>query len=500
MTNSIPASQLVNVVPGVLGAGGNPLSLNGVFLTQDTSIPLGSVKSFSTLADVQAWFGAGAQESLMAAVYFAGFTGATVLPSKLYFAQYNGAAVAGYLRGGSMAAVTLTQLQALSGTLTVVIDGVSHVTAAINLAGATSFSNAAALIQAGLLAGTPTSSATCTYDALRQAFVITSPTTGTSSNVAFPTTGTLATGLKFTSATGAVVSAGAAIATAAVCMANVVANTQNWATFTTVWEPLLASKQDFAAWVQTANQRYAYIAWDSDVTPLAGAAPGSFGAITDAANQNGVFVLWDPSGLKAAFVCGTTASIDFTRREGRLTYAYKGQAGLVADITNATTAANLLANGYNFYGSYATANDAFVNLQNGAIAGVWNWLDSYINQIWLNNALQLAFMTFLTSAKSVPYNAQGYSLLRAAALDPITSAINFGAIRPGVTLSSSQAAQINSNAGTEIAPTIQLIGWYLQIVPADAATRTARGSPPMTLWYTDGGSIQKITLASIDIQ
>ncbi len=495
--NSIPASQLVNVIPGVLGAGGNPLSLNSVFLTQDASIPIGTVQAFSTLDDVESWFGASSPEALLAAVYFAGFVGTTSLPSTLYFVQYNVADVGAYLRSGSFDGYTLAELQALSGTLIVTIDGDVITSAAINLSGATSFSNAAALIQAGLVSSAP-GDVTCEYDAQLSRFVIRSTSTGAASTIGFAT-GTLAAGLLFTSATGAVTSQGADAATPAGTMDGVTDATQNWALFLTVWEPITAVKEEFAAWVQTANQRFAYIAWDSDLSPTTGAAPSSFGAIVKAAEMDGVFVIFDPDGKKAAFVCGITASIDFTQPEGRITYAYKAQAGLDADVTNATVANNLLGNGYNFYGAYATSNDQFVNLQNGSIAGGWKWFDPFVNQIWLNSNLQLAFLSFLTTAKSVPYNAQGYSLLRAVALDPINAAVRFGAIRAGVPLSNSQRAQVNSTAGAVISGAIEQQGWYLQIVPATPETRVLRGSPPMTLWYTDGGSIQRIELASIDI-
>jgi hypothetical protein len=566
---------LVNVIPGVLGAGGNTLSLNAVFLTQDTSIPLGTVKAFATLADVQDWFGPNSTEAALAAVYFSGWTGATSLPGVLYFAQYNDADVPAYLRGGSLSGMTLAQLQALSGNLIVAVDGETVTSAAINLAGATSFSNAAALIEAGLqtaggifngtgtiddgagsagtvlnisavaagtlhvgdvisggsitagttvlaqVSGTPggvgvytvdisqdynpggavqvTSDVDVSYDALRSAFVITSGVDGDASTMGFAT-GTLSASLKLTSATGAVLSQGADTTTPAATMADIVAITQNWATFMTTWEPDLAGKLDFAAWVQTANQRYAYIAWDSDEAPLSGDAPDSFGAQVKAAEDDGVFVIWDTDGQKAAFVCGITASIDFAATNGRTTFAYKTLAGLTPDITSASVAGNLLANGYNFYGAYATANQQFNTLQNGAIAGAWNWFDPYINQIWLNAALQLAFMDFLTTINSVPYNADGYAMLRNVAQGPINAALNFGAIRVGVPLTPTQRAQVNSAAGLDIATTLQNVGWYLLIQPADGPTRAARESPPMTLWYMDGGAIQKIELASIDVQ
>lgn len=494
--NSIPASQLVNVIPGVLTAGGNLLALNGVFLTQDSSIPIGTVQSFSGLPDVQSWFGAQSPEAVMAGVYFNGFQGANLLPGTLNFRQFNVTAASAYTRGGPMASITLAQLQALTGVLTTVIDGVSSTSAAINLAGASSFSNAAALIQTGVQGGTPTIAATVTYDAQRAAFVIHSATTGTTSTAAF-TTGSLAAGLKLTAATGAVLSQGAAVDTPAAAVPSLVAVTQNWATLTTVWEPNTADKVAFATAVNAQGQRFAYVGWDTSVTPTQGADPTGFAVLTQ--TLNGRIAVWGGAD-KAAFICGATAAIDFTQANGRITYAYKQQAGLVPEVTNATVANNLLANGYNFYGSYATAAQQFQFLQNGQISGAWLWIDPYVNQIKLNSDLQVAFITLLSQAKSIPYVTRGYDLIRAAAMGPINAALNFGSIVAGVTLSASQRAQVNTAAGLNIADTIQTQGWYLQILPAAPTTRTSRGSPPMTLWYTDGGSIQKINLASIDIE
>lgn len=568
MTNSIPASQLVLVTPSVLSAGSEALSLNSVFVTQNTAIPIGSVASFATLTDVINFFGASSDEATLAAVYFSGFNNATILPSLLYFTRYNPAPVAAYLRSGSLASMTLAQLQALSGTVIVVVDGKTVTSASISLASATSFTNAAALIQTGLqtvggiftgvgdlvtttltvdsvtsgvlhvgdsalvngattvtivsqTSGTPggagvyvvtnpgagsatnqsitvTSDATVTYDSQRHAFVISSSTTGVDSTIGYAT-GSLSTGIYLTSATGAVLSQGADTATAAGVMNAVTATTQNWALFMTVWEPLLADKVLFAAWVNAQSERYGYVAWDSDVTPtLSEDAAASFGRLT--MNYEGVVPVWGTAD-KAAFICGATASIDFDAANGRITFAYKAQSGLAADVTDATVAQNLLANGYNFYGSYATAATQFTFLQNGQISGTWNWLDSYINQIKLNSDLQLAFLDLLSSINSVPYNQRGYNLLRAAAADPINAALNFGSIQPGVELSARQIAEIDTAAGqTGVGRTVAQVGYYLQVLAASATIRVGRTSPPMTLWYADGGSIQRLMLASIDVQ
>lgn len=499
--NSIPASQLVSVQPGVLGTGGNPLSLNGLFLTSNIAVPIGQVLAFPTLAGVQNFFGSGSAEAHAAGIYFSGFIGRNTVPGSILFAQYNTSAVAGYLRGASQAGVLLATIQALTGTITLTLDGVSTVSGAINLSAATSLSNAAALIQTALRAGTPTNTATVTFDTQRQAYVVTSSTTGDSSSVGFPTVNSLTTGLKLTAAAGAVQSSGAAIAVPGDLMAAIVGITQNWFKFTTITEANLATKQLFGAWVQTTNDTFSYVASDSDITPTEGTAAGSYGAIVAAAGDDGVVVIYDPTGIDlAAFNIGATASIDEGETAGRITFAYKSQAGLTPSVTDATVAANLIANGYNFYGAYATANQAFQFYQPGLMSGQWQWDDAYTNQRILNASLQLALLSLLASVKAVPYAPLGYNLIRAACADPINAALNFGSIVPGVALSAAQAVELNLAAGADIAGTISSTGYYLQVLDPGAIVRGQRGSPRCTLWYADGGAIQKINLGSIDVQ
>jgi hypothetical protein len=498
MVAAVPASQLVNVLPGVLAAGGNPLSLNAIFLTSDTSVPIGTVAAFPSAETVADFFGASSQEAILANIYFDGFDTSSAKPSSLYFAQYNTGAVAAYLRSGSFAGVTLSQLQLLSGTLILDIDGTPETTGSINFAGASSFSNAAALVQTALNA--VATGTTCTYDSQLNAFVIVSPTTGAASTLTFAT-GTLAAGLKVQAAQGAVLSQGAVAAVPATFMAAIVAITQNWATFTTTFEASDDLALALAAWSNGANDRYLYVMWDSDIAPTQGVDPTSLGAQVAALEYDGVMPVYDLDGTIAAFICGTAASIDFEQPQGRITFAYKGQAGLVPAVTSEIAYANLLSNSYNCYARFATANDNFTNLQPGSVPGAWRWADSFLNQIWFNNALQLAYTVLLTSVNSIPYNQQGYNLLRATALDPVNAALNAGVIQPGVTLSNSQRAQINTAVGaSNAADVVQTQGWLLDIHDATPEQRAQRASPPMTLYYTDGGSVQKIELSSIEVQ
>jgi hypothetical protein len=146
--STIPFSQVVNVVPSVLSAGGIAVDLNGLVLTQNTSAPYGTILQFANAAGVQQYFGANSTEAAIANVYFNGYNGGTQLPGSLLMTRYPETAIAGWLRSASLATMTLGQLQALTGTLSITVAGTVKTSGTINLTGATSFSNAATIIQA----------------------------------------------------------------------------------------------------------------------------------------------------------------------------------------------------------------------------------------------------------------------------------------------------------------------------------------------------------------
>lgn len=506
---TIPASKLVNVLPGVLSAGGAAVALSGLILTSDPAVPLGSVYQFATAQNVSDFFGAASPEYSMALNYFAGYDNSTQKPGALLFSQYPTAAVAAYARSGSFSGVTLAQLQAIApGVLTFTVDGVVKTSSSINLSGATSFSNAATIIQAAFTGGP-----NVTYDAQRQAFVATSTTTGATSTITVGS-GTISAALKFTSATGVVLSQGAVAYTPAAAMGAILNVAVNWAAFTTVFEPLIADKLAFGTWTSQQNNAYAYVPWDTDPNAVVQGNTTDYGSQAKALNLAGSLpVTGDPAQAAAlgitmqtmvrplaAFVLGYAASLDFGATNGRATLAFRSQSGLYTGVVNATIGDTLISKGYNFYGAYATRSQQFMFMQPGQIGGAFRWADSFFNQIWMNGSFQNTLMTFLTNSGSVPYNARGYSNIETVLMDPINAALNFGAIRTGVTLSGDQQVQVNNAVGKPIASVISTRGWYLNIADPGAAARANRTSPSMTFFYADGGSIQQITLASIELQ
>jgi hypothetical protein len=572
--NSIPANKLVAVQPGVLGTGGSPLSLNALWATDATYPPIGSVYVAPSLLAVQNTYGVESQQALMAAVYYSGFANCSRLPGALYFAQYNVNAVAGYLLSGSFAGVPLATLQALSGTLILSIDGRTVTTPSINLASATSYSNAASIIQAGIQGsgalftgtasitsdvmtvtavtngslhvgdivhsgansaaitsfGTGTGgtgtynlgtiadassgavtvngpAATVSFNTLLQAFEVLSPTTGSTSAVGFAT-GTLSAGVKFTSATGAVLSPGAAPTTPQAWLNQAASQTLNFATIATTFQPDITTQVAFAAAVNTSSpagaERFMYVGETTDVTLGAGPAPSSFPGQTAAFNGRAA-VYSDPAkdayGKLAAFGCGATASINWAAKGGRITFAFRRNSLLVPSVVDETFSDNLDLNNTNYYGAFATANQIFQQFQEGQISGDWDWMDEYVNQIYLNSQFQVALMNFMQDINAVSYTDPGYALIRSAMLAPINEAVNNGTIVSGVRLSPAQQAALAQAAGTpDIVPALFSQGWYLQILDPGAQARGNRTSPNMTFWYTDGGAVQKLNLASIDVQ
>lgn len=512
---SIPASSVVSVNPGVISAGGNGLVLNGLFLTQNTLMPTATVLSFApgpatNLAqNVAAFFGIGSPEAAAAGIYFNGYNNSTLKPSAMLFAPYNLAARSAFMNSGSFANITLTQLKAITpGTLTVTVNGTPITSSSINLSGATSFTNAATII----LAAFTSPGFAVAWSATASEFIFTNTLTGANSTISFGS-GPIAASLLLTQATGALISQGAVIDTPATAMANVTNASQNWLTTVTLWEPDLPTKQLFAAWFNTANNQYLWLAWDSDVQASVSGATTPFGVVAKAAQYNGVVCIGgDPAAAPvgntlaaivenvAIFLAGAVASINFGQTNGRVTLAFLQQNGLLATCASGQTAANLLANGYSYYGSYATRNQNFTFFYNSNMPGQFPWMDAFVDDAWLSDQLQVTLMTLLTNIGSISYNAPGYGSIRAAIIGgPVAAALNFGAIRTGVTLSATQILQVNTLAGQPVDQIISTQGYYLQILDPGATARQQRTSPIINLFYTDGGSIQQITMNADDI-
>lgn len=502
---SVNADKLVQIVPRVIDGGTVGLTFAGLLLTQSELPPSGRVLRFASADAVAAYFGSASLEAALAQTYFRGYVNTTSLPGELYFAAYRAEDAAAWLRSAAYTG-TLSALKAAgAGGFTLSINDTALSVENLDLSSATSFSDVAQRIEAALAALMPEDGgASVSYSSLTRAWQITSPTTGEGSTISFataPATGTdFATLLGLTEQAGAVLSPGIAAQSLPDCLTNVLAFARDWVTFGTVWEPALDDKLALAAWCAGHDTRFCYVMWDTDNAAQVEGSTASAGYRVDRVEElSGTCPVFNTPALMA-WVMGTAACINFDEYNGRLTFAFKQGEGLAVTCDNDEKYDALLANGYNCYADFATASAQFKFFQNGQVSGKWDWLDTYLNAIALKDGLQLNLLDLFKAVKSIPYNEDGYAMVRTACLDTIQRFLNFGAIRPGVTLSQTQKVQLQAEIGKDVSKSLEAQGWYMQVKDPGATVRAARGTPDCKFYYMDGGSIQKIVLPSTAIQ
>ena len=483
MFQSIPASDIVNILPSALAAGGSELSLNTVVFTAASKFP---IKQYFDLDTVRDDFGSTSNEYKFAETYLQGFSGSTIKPYSVFFAEYVNANKAATLIGLSLRSTTLEQLKLVNGTLNVTIDGTLK-TGTVNLSTATSFSDAATLIATAL-------TAVVTFDTQLQSFVIASGTTGETSSISFGS-GTAADALGLSEVGGAIVNNNTVADTADSALERVTDETLNFAPITGLGFDLDWFK-DLAMWVTKQNHRFWLFQYGKEPTATIANSTANFAAWLKENDVADVTPIYGDI-EHAAFACGSVASIDFSEVNGRVTLDFRSQSGIKASVTSKQDAKALEANGYAFYGAWATANDRFQFMRNSIVTGEFAWANTYAFQIWLNQGFQLDGIIGLQQYKSIPPNNEGKSLYRAIFQDRINNGKAFGGIVAGMKLTEQQKSVINRETNSQSAASqVELTGWYMYVGDAVNVQGAARKRFPAKFFYSDGGSIQGINMTS----
>lgn len=487
---AITASNIVQVLPRILKATGNDLVFNGVVLDSNDTIPSDTSLAFASATEVGEYFGTSSDEYKFAGTYFGGFDNSQVKPATLYFYRLNSGDTKAWVRGEALnvknALASIKQIS--SGTLTITIDAVGKEYTGIDLSACTSYSDVANAVQTAT-----NGDLTLEFNSQFNAFIIKGATDGATSTLSVPT-GDVATALGFNAET-AVISDGQDANTMTQSMENLVDGFTNFVTFTTITEPTDAEALELAQWATTnytAGVLYLYVCWD---TSKANFDPNSTTVISEQLQAENVGATCVCYGLTmASFVMGVTASIAWDQANSTITYAFKHLSGFGADIDKTSYANALDKHKVNYMGNFATRNDNFILSHNGAMLGEWDWIDTYINAVWLCNALQVQLMAMIETTNRIPYNENGYAKIRSNCKDIINRAINNGVIDLGVNISDAQKAELTTLLGADYSDEIKNNGYYLQIVDATASIRQARNTPSINLVYTYAGSVHKLVV------
>ena len=491
--STIPASYIVAINPRLIPAGGTDLEFNGLFLTDNTLIPTDApLMEFSSAETVSAFFGETSDEYKAASLYFLGYNNSFAKPRRVMFARRVSAAAGAWLRGAKYTGTLATVKAITAGTLNIEINSTTIALTGIDFSSATSYSDAAATLETALdgeLTGV-----TVAFSSLTGAFQINSPSTGATETITFAS-GTVAELLNFTESTGAVKTNGSDALTQTANMNAIKAQSQNWVTFTTLYSATDAEHLGLAEWASNQGIEYLYVGWTNDARLLVQGGTSDIASQIDAAEYGATALVYDNINV-AAFILGTAASINWNRYQGTITFAFKHIDGLAPTVTDETTAALLDEKGVGYVGKFATRNDAFTFFYSSKIFGRYGFIDTFVNTVWLKNVMQVSIMNGLTLAGRVPYNERGYTLIRAWLQDPINRAVNNGAIDPGVTLSESQKAQVYNETGKDLTTELWTKGYTILVEDAGAAVRVGRNSPNISVYYTYGGSVHRVEVAS----
>jgi hypothetical protein len=155
---SLAAASLIGSasLPECADAQSNPYALDRLFLAQSQKQPLYEVLSFGDGTQVENYYGVGTEEARLATEFFDGCNscGANMLFTRLPILSARA-----HLVGGNVSNLTLTQLQAINGTLSITSQGDLY-SASINLSHVTSFKDAASVIQHALNRNLPVAAVT----------------------------------------------------------------------------------------------------------------------------------------------------------------------------------------------------------------------------------------------------------------------------------------------------------------------------------------------------
>ena len=501
---AIPASHIVSIQPRVIDGGSADLELNGLLLADNPIISASTlVLEFPSAKSVGAYFGVDSVEYAAADVYFTSYNNKFTAPHALFVARRVASDAAAWLRSAKNTK-TLVQYKAVTdGSLVGSVDHNSFFVSGVSFATATSFSDVAAILETACNATLgATASVSVTYSSLTGAFTATSGTTGATSEIGYGdqhTSGTdLASFMGWREEDGAVLSAGMDALTSNEQMAAILAKTQNFVSFTTAWETDVDEALEWAAW---ANEHYGwfYVGYSTDPVMASPDSSADMASAVKAAGYDHTSIVYG-SLEYAAFIMGVVASIAWQRINGTITAAFKRQSGLAPWVVDEQTASVLENKNCNYFGNFATRNAEFIFLYPGSLAASdYGYIDAYINAVWFNNRLQVALMDGITSSPRTPYNQRGYTMIAAWMMDPVNAALNNAAIEPGIVLSERQKSEVMNEAGRDISSELWTQGYYIQILDPGAAVRAQRGSPVISIWYTYGGAVQKIEVASTAI-
>lgn len=442
---SINIKKYVDITSSVGGTAAlSEKELIGRLFTNNELLPTDSFIEFTSAEEVGIYFGTTSEEYLRAVKYFSRISKSGFTAKKISYAKYTDADVEPKIFG-SRFATTLAEFQAIvDGSFTLQM-GNTNTLSGLDFSTALSFADVAALIQAAINAeaGVMWTGATVTYNASRGSFDLVGGEAVAA--VVAVTDGMVGTEIRDLIGWGslAIFSDGSLTQTVTETLQASANASNNFATFLFMPALTLDEKKEAATWNNLQNFQFLYtypslkVDAQSNYDELK-----DIGGTGQTISESVTYTEMDPMIL--------AASTQYNRSNSTLNYMFQQFIGDAVSVIDTTEANTLDAIRTNYYGQTQASGTPLAFYQNGVLFGGLNDaidMNTYVNEIWLKDAMLVATMNLLLAVEKVSANLQGIAQVSAAHQVVIDKALDNGTISVGKPLNDAQKSFITSITG-----------------------------------------------------
>lgn len=494
-------SKYVSITSGIGGqsaASRKDLILR-VFTTNNL-FPVNTILEYTTDTDVANYAGSNSIEAKLATAYFGWVSKRINTPAKISFMRYSvSEAIAPTLRSTIELASLATYKAITTGSMVINLGQTAYTISSLSFASATSYSDIASTIQTAIngntTGGTLYTSATVTYDASTQSFILTGGEEG-DIQISYATTASTGTDISgligWSQSTNPVVSNGTNAATLTDTLNTSVELSDNFATYSFLDLDLTETNiAEIGAWNTAQNFKYMFV---GDVTPE------NYTAIQNVAkNYQGISINYNPNAeaennIPAWLMPATIlAATDYDSVDGTVNYMYQQFPSQPVAVDTNQLANTLDPLFINYNGQTQKAGTNITFYQDGYLSDGTD-IAVYANEIWLKDAMITEILNLEIALDKIPANYDGLGLIQAVLEAVIGEAKINGTILAGKTLTNTQKAYITQLTGDNTAwQTVELNGYILSLkLTQEVVNGATKYIANYTLIYSKGDVIRKV--------
>lgn len=486
-------SQIVRINAAIASSPSGTARFGRVLLltSEDIQAASGSnrVVTYNNLAAVGVAYDTDSATYNSAAAYFA----QTPHPPPLLVGRWEEAAVAARLIGA--APNTLTQIQGLNnGGLSITLnDASSAITiSGIDLSGATSLSNAAALVQTAIRAASTLpaqrSTYTVAYDATLSRFIFTAGISSGTPDVINAVGGTVGAALGFSTGEIRAGTSGESVAQLIAALDEEGVDYYWLAVDNNIRQS--NSVDDLAEAVEATSK---HLVLDANEATLVAASPsGTMHEIAEEQHERTTMIYSETADQKAISLAGRLASFDFDGTGPFPTAKFKTLPGRAVDTLTTSEIERLDAlrvNHYTQFGATGIVREG-TTLKPNTFTDARFWLD------WFVSAVQESVFGILTASASIPQTSTGLARFRNAVDEICERGRRNGGIAPGQ-VTEATAAAIRQATGNDAFDGLLSVGYLIYIGSLADLTATQlaeRRIPTIRVWLHGSGAIHFVDL------